>query len=134
MSAMTELFWMLNTMTIQITNEPVPLAMYANGMVRVGGTRITLDTVIAAFNEGATAEDIVADYPVLNLADVYAVISFYLHKRAEVDAYLSQRGQQARQTRQENEARFGPHRIRERLPARHADRLHHQRYCTAKEM
>ena len=80
--------WMLNTMTIQITTEPVPLAMDADGVIRVGGTRITLDTVVATFNEGATAEDIIADYPVLNLADVYAVISFYLRSKQYLSSQI----------------------------------------------
>ena len=109
-------------MAIQITTEPVPLKLDSNGVIRVGGTRVTLDTVVATFNEGATAEEIAVDYPSLNLADVYAVISYYLRKRADVDAYLSTRQQQAKQTRQQNEARFDPHGIRDRLLARRANK------------
>ena len=66
---------------------------------------MTLDTILAAFNEGATAEEIVYQYPSLHLADVYAVISYYLRRRLEVEAYLDQRLQQASYIRKQNEVR-----------------------------
>jgi uncharacterized protein (DUF433 family) len=66
---------------------------------------VTLDTVIAAFHEGATAEEIVAQYPVLSLADVYAVIGYYLQQQTAIDAYLSRRQHIADQVRRHNEAR-----------------------------
>jgi uncharacterized protein (DUF433 family) len=75
-------------MTIPIAAEPVPLEMDAEGVMRIGRTRVTLDTMIAAFVDGATAEEIVQQYPSLNLADVYAVIAYYLRRRSEVEAYL----------------------------------------------
>jgi uncharacterized protein DUF433 len=50
-------------MTIPIAAEPVPLEMDAEGVMRIGRTRVTLDTVIAAFVDGATAEEIVQQYP-----------------------------------------------------------------------
>jgi len=37
--------------------------MDSHGVLRVGGTRVTLDTVIAVFKEGATPEEIVYRYP-----------------------------------------------------------------------
>lgn len=57
--------------------ETLPLEMDAHGVIRVGKTRVTLDTVVAAFDEGATAEEIVQQYPTLLLADVYSVIGYY---------------------------------------------------------
>jgi uncharacterized protein (DUF433 family) len=105
-------------MSLVVTDQPIPLAVDADGVMRVGKTRVTLDTVIAAFREGATPETIAQQYPALALADVYAVISYYLNHRPEVHAYLQQREQAAIQIRQENEARFDPDGIRERLLAR----------------
>jgi uncharacterized protein (DUF433 family) len=105
-------------MTLLIEARPVPLAADADGVVRVGGTRVTLDTVVRAFNQGATAEEIVQQYASLRLEDVYAIIAYYLHERSEVDAYLNQRERQATLVRQENERRFDPAGIRERLMAR----------------
>lgn len=90
----------------------------ADGVIRVGGTRVTLDTLVEAFNEGATAEEIVQQYPSLELGDVYAVIGYYLHNRADVEQYLERRREEASRVRRENEARFDPKGIRERLLAR----------------
>jgi uncharacterized protein (DUF433 family) len=104
--------------TLLTEARPVPLEMDADGVARVGGTRVTLDTVVAAFGEGATAEEIVYQYPSLDLGDVYAVIGYYLQQRSDVETYLRQRQQHRDETRQQNEARFDPNGIRDRLLAR----------------
>jgi len=71
----------------------------------VGKTPVTLDTVIAVFKQGSTAEEIVYRYPSLRLADVYAAIAFYLNHQQEVETYLQLRQQQAQEIRKMNEAR-----------------------------
>ncbi|NJK69963.1 MAG: DUF433 domain-containing protein [Microcoleus sp. CSU_2_2] len=95
-------------MKLAVVAEPAPLKTNADGVVRVGNTRVTLDTVIAVFNQGTTAEEIVYRYPSLRLADVYATIGFYLNHQQEVETYLQQRQQQAQEIRKMNEARFDP--------------------------
>ena len=109
-------------MALSFATEIIPLQADAEGVVRVGKTRVTLDTVIAAFADGATAEEIVQQYPPLNLADVYQVIGYYLRRPSEVEAYLQQRKSQAEATRQQNESRFDPQGVRDRLLARRAGR------------
>ena len=104
--------------TLTIDTEPLPLLVDDDGVVRVGGTRVTLDTVVTAFNEGANAEEIVQQYPSLSLADVYAVIGYYLRRRSEVEAYMRHRVIQAEEVRQINESRYTQLGIRERLLAR----------------
>ena len=96
----------------------VPLKTDADGVIRVGGTRVRLDTVIYAYNQGDTPEEIIEQYPSLKLADVYAVISYYLQNRTEVEEYLRLRGKEQERVRQMNEARFDPIGIREGLLAR----------------
>jgi uncharacterized protein (DUF433 family) len=96
----------------------VPLKACADGVVLVEGTRVTLDTIVAAFREGATAEEIAQQYPSVSLADAYAVIGYYLRQAEKVNAYLDQRRAKAAKVRQENERRFDPQGIRERLLAR----------------
>ena len=105
-------------MTLSIVTETIPLTIDTDGVVRVGKTRVTLDTVISAFLDGATAEEITHQYPSLDLADVYSVIAYYLRRRAEVDAYLQRWQQQAEEIRKQNEAQFDPSGIRDRLLAR----------------
>ena len=55
--------------------EKIPIETDKDGVIRVGNTRVTLETLVSAFSEGSTAEETVYQYPVLNLADVYAVIT-----------------------------------------------------------
>jgi len=98
--------------------EPVPLSLDTHGVLRVGLSRVTLDVVVDAFREGATAEEIAHQYPTLELADVYAVISYYLRHQGEVKAYLSRRRDEAATVRRQNEARVDPAGIRDRLLAR----------------
>jgi len=98
--------------------ETIPLETDADGVMRVGQTRVTLDTVITAFKDGATAEEIAQQYPTVALADVYYVIGYYLRRRDTVEAYLGQRRTEADALQGQMEARFNPVGIRERLMAR----------------
>lgn len=107
-------------MTTTIASEPIPLQMDKDGVLRVGGTRVTLDTVVGAFEAGATPEEIVQRYQPLDLADVYFALGYYLRRREEVNAYLDKRREHAAGIRRQNEARFDPHGIRARLLARSA--------------
>jgi uncharacterized protein (DUF433 family) len=105
-------------MSLSFTTETLPLQADADGAVRVGKTRVRLDTVVAAFSDGATAEEIVQRYPSLSLADVYQVIGYYLRRPSEVEAYLQQRKSRAEAVRMQNETRFDPQGVRDRLLAR----------------
>lgn len=105
-------------MSLAVTPELVPLRTDTDGVLRVGTTRVTLDTVVYAFCDGAAAEEIVQQYPSLQLGDVYSVIGYYLKHRMEIDAYLRQREQDARTVQQDNEIRFDPAGVRARLLAR----------------
>lgn len=104
----------------------VPLKIEENGAIRVAGTRVLLEVVIHAFQHGETAESIVDSYPTLKLADVYAVIAYYLNHRAEVDAYLQQVEEKATQIQHEIEANYTPktHALLNRLRALR-DEKHH---------
>lgn len=98
--------------------EPVPLATDADGVMRVGGTRVTLDVVAGAIEEGASPEEVAQRHPTLDLADVYSVFTYYLRHRSEVQDYLLDRRGRADEVRAENERRFPPEGVRERLLAR----------------
>jgi len=100
--------------------DPSPLMLGADGVIRVGGTRVTLDVIVAAFDAGATPEEIVQQYPSVSLPTAYAAVAHVLQHRAEVDRYLAKRQQEAVAVRQENERRFDPSGIRQRLLARRA--------------
>lgn len=105
-------------MSLSLQTKPVPLTTNEYGVMRVGSTRVSLDTVIFAYKQGATPEEIVADYSTLDLSDVYAVITYYLQNEAEVEDYLQRRQAQRDEVRREMETRFPQAGLRARLLAR----------------
>lgn len=102
-------------MTLAIVAKPLPLEVNADNVVLVGQTRVTLDTVVAIFKQGTTAEEIVYRYPALKLADVYATIAFYLDHQSAVDKYIADRQQTAKVVREANESNSDAQNIRARL-------------------
>ena len=74
-----------------VPTTTAPLLLDRDGIYRVGGTRVRLETVVTAFQNGCTAEEILLKYPSLSLGDIYAVIAYYLTHRETVDAYLDAR-------------------------------------------
>jgi len=107
-------------MILRIEQEQVPLKTNSDGVVRVGSTRVTLDTVITAFKEGAAAEEIVFRYPSLLLADVYAILSYYLRRPEEIEDYLNQRQHKVNEVKRQYSSLFDNQGIRDRLLARQA--------------
>jgi uncharacterized protein (DUF433 family) len=104
-------------MAIAFSTEPIPLTT-VDGVIRVTGTRVTLDTIVGAFNDGATAEEIAQAYPSVTLANIYTVLGYYLRRKLSIDQYLQERQRAAATIRHQNEQLFNPIGIRERLLAR----------------
>jgi uncharacterized protein (DUF433 family) len=91
----------------------------ASGALRVGDSRVLLELVIRAFQDGATPEKIVQQYPTVALPSVYAVVACYLRHPGEIEGYLDRREQKAAEVRQRIESQQGDLReIRARLLAR----------------
>lgn len=105
---------------VKITKQSVPLREDGHGGLRVGATRVTLEGVIYAWKNGATAEDIRQSYDTLQLADIYAVIAFYLTHETEVEAYLQRREKESEEMCAEIEARHDQAALVKKLQARHA--------------
>jgi uncharacterized protein (DUF433 family) len=110
-------------MNMPIQTIAVPLYEDEQGGLRVTGTRVLLERIVHAFQDGATPEGIVQSYDTLNLADVYAVVTWYLQHKANVDDYLCKRAQEAEAIRRTIEAEQ-PDRaeLRTRLMARRAQK------------
>ena len=60
----------------------------SNGGYYVAGIRISLDSIVYAFNEGQSPEAIQEDFPALRLSQIYGAIAFYLDHKAMIDQYL----------------------------------------------
>jgi uncharacterized protein (DUF433 family) len=108
-------------MNMPLPAIPVPLFDDGQGGLRIAGTRVLLERVIYAFEDGATPEGIVQSYDTLRLPDVYAVLTWYLAHKAEVQEYLRKRTEEADGIRRTIEA-CQPDRaeLRARLLARRA--------------
>lgn len=98
--------------------EPVPLTRDETGRLMVIGSRVPLDTLVAAFERGDSPEAIHESYPTVSLGDIYATFTYCVRHRGEVNAYLAERAEQRSATRTEIETRFPPEGIRARLLAR----------------
>src|SRR5713101_5300265 len=90
--------------TLPLEAERPPLQLDEGGAVRIGRSRISLDLVVEQYENGMTAEDMVRAYDTLVLADVHAVIAYYLRHREEVRAYLKRRAEEAASLRAKIEA------------------------------
>ncbi len=98
----------------------VPLRTDKDGVVRVGGTRVALDSIVAALHSGETAEEIVEAYPVLLPEEVRPIINYYQSHQRAVDAYVSEREREAARLREEIEAEHDSTSLRARLLTRRA--------------
>ena len=107
-------------MKLEIRTDPPPLREDLGGAIRVGPTRVTLETVLHAYKSGETPEEIVESFDTLSLADVYSVIGYYLRHQAEVDAYLAWVEDEEEAVFQRIASQPGYRELRERLLARRA--------------
>lgn len=80
-----------------------------NEAIRIAGTRISIETVLQDYQQGASPEEIVLHYPTLSLEQVHATITYYLANQAKVDTYLErvrQWQEEAWQDQQRNPSEF----------------------------
>src|ERR1700724_2681118 len=109
------------TELLPLLPERPPLRVDEGGAVRVGKSRVSLDLVVEQYENGMTPEGMVRAYDTLELADIHAVIAYYLRHREEVRAYLKQRAEEAEALRAKIEAER-PRVTREELLARRSAR------------
>src|SRR5271168_4415219 len=106
---------------LPVYTEVNPLRLDEGGVIRVGKSRISLDVVVEQYENGMTPEDMVRAYDTLVLADVHAVIAYYLRHRDEVRAYLKRQAEEAEALRAKIEAER-PRVSRDELLARRSAR------------
>ena len=80
-----------------IRNEFIPLIQDSSGALRIGQSRVLLELVIRAFQDGVTPETIVQRYPSTTLADIYAIIAYYLRYPQIIETYLAEREDYAKE-------------------------------------
>lgn len=63
------------------------------GVLRVGNTRVTLDTIVNTYEAGSIALEISHDYDAVTLSEISAAIDFYLHHKQALKLYFASRAQ-----------------------------------------
>ncbi len=99
-----------------------PLRWDEAGGIRIGSSRVTLDSLLATYHNGSTPEEIAIQYSVLHLEDIYSTIAYYLNHRQEIDNYLEQRNQKAQQIRQQLTQKHNLVDLRQRLLTRQSQK------------
>lgn len=56
--------------------------------IRIKGHRIGINNVIDYYLTGCTLEAIQEHFPSLSKEEIYATITYYLHNKKEIDAYM----------------------------------------------
>jgi uncharacterized protein (DUF433 family) len=87
-------------MSIVLEREAPPFREDESGAIRIGNTRVLLELVIRAFQDGTSPESIVQRYSTLSLSNAYTTIGYYLRHPQEIETYLNQREQLAESVRQ----------------------------------
>lgn len=111
-------------MTLE-TTQPVPLEKWDDGTIRIGGTRLLIDMVVDAHNQGVCPEEIYESFPskYYTVADIYSVIAYYLSHKAAIDKHLADKDIAAEKIWKRIEADPKNIALREKLRARKAEYL-----------
>ena len=99
--------------------QPPPLED-ENGVIRIVGTRVQLETIVSAFELGATPEELVQNYPTLELPAVYSILAYVLQNTERVSTYMARRRAEADVLKAEIQQRFPSLGFRQRMLERRA--------------
>ncbi|MBR8839720.1 MAG: DUF433 domain-containing protein [Stigonema ocellatum SAG 48.90 = DSM 106950] len=104
-------------MSIQVEFEvsAPPFRWDEAGVIRIGQSRVTLDSLLAAYHSGSTPEEIAVQYSVLHLEEIYSAIAYYLSHHQQIDSYLEQRHRKQEQQRSEFAQQYNLANLRQRL-------------------
>src|SRR5438477_8449531 len=58
------------------------------GRIRIDGSRVTVHQIVTCYQQGLTPEEIADQYPHINLAQIYAALTYYHANRDEIDREL----------------------------------------------
>ena len=106
---------------LRIHQDRPPLKVWADGSIRVGGTRLLLEHVLEEYLSGKTPEELDERFESISLADAYSIVAYYHQHRADVDAYLAWVEAETKRIDEEMRAAF-PQPTKSELLARLAER------------
>lgn len=105
-------------MAVTVETFPTAVRVDEGGGLKVANSRVSLDSVVYAFNRGEDAAEIQRNFDTLTLAEVHAAISYYLHYKAKVDKYLEEQDALFERLRAESNARPEVRQMRDKIYAR----------------
>jgi uncharacterized protein (DUF433 family) len=73
-----------------VAYPPSPYIEERNGGLYVAGARVSLDSVVIRFRQGASPEKIVQSFPTLKLSHVYGAIAYYLENETAISEYIAE--------------------------------------------
>jgi uncharacterized protein (DUF433 family) len=109
-------------MPLTLQADPLPLHVDEFGTIRVGKSRVSLELLIHAHQDGQSAEQMARRFDTIELADIHAVLAYYLRHKEEVEDYLSRREAEAEAIRHKIESTLTQRISREELKARWSQR------------
>ena len=95
-----------HAMTQPLQADPLPLVRDASGVIRVAGTRVSLDSIVAGYETGASIPELAEAFPDLTLPDIHTSIAYYLRHRPEIEEYLETRRREAREVERRIQREF----------------------------
>jgi uncharacterized protein (DUF433 family) len=95
-----------------------------NGGYYVKDARVSLDTIVYQYKDGASVETIRDRFPVLSLEQIHGALAFYLGHKAEVEASMEEYDRLAEEFRKAHPAPPG---MKERLERVRQERLSQRR-------
>ena len=109
-------------MDVLETVQTISLTNTSDGTIRIGKTRVALESVIHHFSLGATAEEIAQKFPALKLAEVYGVISYFLSNHEKVGEYVLRQETESDKLQSKIETKFQINELQQRILARRESR------------
>jgi len=75
-----------------------------NGGYYIADKRVSLDSIVYAFQRGASPESITRSFPIVTLEEVYGALTFYLANKDAVDEYLKREESEFEKLREQRRA------------------------------
>jgi uncharacterized protein (DUF433 family) len=103
----------------QQMRQNTPLIRSDDGTIRIKGSRVSLEVIVRQFKQGATAEQLLEDFPSLTLRDIYGAVYYYLDNTEAVEDYMRQQEDSAAEMRAFLASQLDSVALRARIRARH---------------
>ena len=86
-------------MTAPTVTQPLDLVRYfefipaqtgGRRVIRLAGTRVGVEFVLRDYSNGSSPEELALRFPTVSLEQIHALITYYLARKDDMDAYLEE--------------------------------------------